>query len=159
MLSVLNIEVSNAVDAVDVVDAVQAVQAVGVERGSLTRLDSGNRRVSLLLEVRVEDGHLLAVLFPVLRIPVRVCSSFTTEDLLRRRCARLFRKPKSQVLVESPISVKTKKWDVKIGCDQFRKFHTSHTIENRTEPKQKKTKGDTHSSKAATSCKASLGDA
>lgn len=107
LLSVLNIEVSNAVDAVDVVDAVQAVQ--GVEGGSLAGLDSGNRRVSLLLEVRVEDGHLLAVLFPVLRIPVRVCSSFTTEDLLRRRCARLFRKPKSQVLVESPISVKSKK--------------------------------------------------
>ena len=115
LLSVLNIEVSNAVDAVDVVDAVQAVQAVGVEGSSLAGLDSGNRRVSLLLEVRVEDGHFLAVLFPILRIPVRVCSSFTTEDLLRRRCARLFRKPESQVLVESPISVKSKKkWDVKM---------------------------------------------
>ena len=93
LLSVLNIEVSNAVDAVDVVDAVQAVQAVGVEGSSLTRLDSGNRRVSLLLEVRVEDGHLLAVLFPVLRIPVSVAAALASRDLLRWRRSSLLSDP------------------------------------------------------------------
>ena len=45
----------------------------------------------LLLQVRVEDNHLLALLVPVIRIPERVRSLLPAGYLLRWCCAGLFR--------------------------------------------------------------------
>ena len=68
-------------------------------------LAGGKHCRALLFEIRVEYGHLLARLFPVFGVPVRVCALLAAENLRGGRCSCLFRDPQTKLLVVSPVPV------------------------------------------------------